>query len=54
MPFNVHLAELNVLFAQTATGKTQTPFTTPSASQRGSPSAQRMFFGLRIESLMIP
>ena len=53
-PARVHCVLLNVLFAQTVRGNTQTPFTTPSASQRESPSVQRMFFGFSAGSLMIP
>ena len=43
---SVQCAGSKVLLAQTPTWKTHSPFTTPSASQLGSPSVQRTFFGL--------
>ena len=43
-PASVHIG-LKVLFAHTAIAIAQTPFTTPSASHVGSPSAQTMLRG---------
>jgi len=44
-PLRVQCVESKVLLPHTPTLKTHSPFTTPSASQLGSPSVQRAFFG---------
>jgi hypothetical protein len=45
-PLSVQWVGSKVLLAHTPTWKTHSPFTTLSASQSGSPSVQRTFFGL--------